>query len=1049
MDEFEDIEKPKKAGSIKRITVENFMCHSNLTIEVGDRVNFITGQNGSGKSAILTALCVAFGIKAKGTQRANAVQDFIKNGCRSGLVVVELNNVGEDAFRPDVFGDTILVERRIVESGGSFCLKDSQGRKVGTKKDDVLEVVEHFNIEVENPCVVMTQDKSREFLHGGSDKEKFKFFFKATLLQHVSELLTEWEGKLSTAEVIVNDLFAELQPSKDELKQIEEQLKSLEQVEVLRAEIENLEKIYVWAFVKESEAELAGAENTLHDLANRNPVCQRKIDDAQMKLDLKRVAHAEKATFVARLIDDSQERQQTQNPLNLALTEATREKVQADADTNRVRKALQDAMGRLQNIEQDIFEMEQKMLQDTQAELDGKQEEVRALENRKEMAEEEYRRFQDEENQINLEVETLGKQRAAIIKEIDDYKSQLRDLANHIRGLQSQQTNMVTAFGGESVLRLLQAIEENHQRFTKPPLGPIGAHVRLHNGDWSTAVEVAVGRLLNDFVVTNQKDTLLLRDIGNRVGFRQLGIITASFDRPPIIPTANDLPDESLLTVLSALHSDIPTITNVLIDQGGVDQKVLVQDYNAGKNIAFNGGSRNVKEVIAMDGTRMYTRGGAETTLFKERRFRGGRLGVRVDEQIMQAQAQESEFKSGIQEAENRKRKLDQDFQRSRDRVENVKRRRREGERALRSHELALQDLRKSLSIQPESNKEFNMLELEHDAARTRDEVQSKEEAVQKAEIKLEVAKSNWAAAKLKNDQYLESLSGDTESLKIAEQELLTLEQQLQAAVGELSHWQRIMEERVVLPIQRQETNIEITKKQLEEHRNNAIQICSKEEREQLGEDTRTRDQLSNQMTRLNKRMERQEKETEPMEMLTKKQSKLRRKIASRERWFANLKEKLDTLRAALEGRTDRYIKNRKNLVKELTWGFIENLARKGFGGHISVDFDNKTLSLNVQMPQDASNTSVRDTRALSGGERSFTTLAFALAVHNMTESPFRAMDEFDVFMDAVSRKISLNTVVEFALQEGSQWIFITPHDISMVKGSRHVKKQQMPAPRP
>lgn len=35
-----------------------------------------------GKSAILTALCVAFGIKAKGTQRANSVKDFIKNGCR-------------------------------------------------------------------------------------------------------------------------------------------------------------------------------------------------------------------------------------------------------------------------------------------------------------------------------------------------------------------------------------------------------------------------------------------------------------------------------------------------------------------------------------------------------------------------------------------------------------------------------------------------------------------------------------------------------------------------------------------------------------------------------------------------------------------------------------------------------------------------------------------------------------------------------------------------------------------------------------------------------
>ncbi|KAK4353886.1 hypothetical protein RND71_026080 [Anisodus tanguticus] len=85
---------------------------------------------------------------------------------------------------------------------------------------------------------------------------------------------------------------------------------------------------------------------------------------------------------------------------------------------------------------------------------------------------------------------------------------------------------------------------------------------------------------------------------------------------------------------------------------------------------------------------------------------------------------------------------------------------------------------------------------------------------------------------------------------------------------------------------------------------------------------------------------------------------------------------------------------------------------------------------------------------ALPGGERSFSTLRFALALHEMTEAPFRAMDEFDVFLDAVSRKINLDAVVDFALAQGSQWIFITTHDISMVKQDERVKKQQMAAPR-
>jgi len=70
------------------------------------------------------------------------------------------------------------------------------------------------------------------------------------------------------------------------------------------------------------------------------------------------------------------------------------------------------------------------------------------------------------------------------------------------------------------------------------------------------------------------------------------------------------------------------------------------------------------------------------------------------------------------------------------------------------------------------------------------------------------------------------------------------------------------------------------------------------------------------------------------------------------------------------------------------------------------------------------------------------------LAIWSNIEAPFRAMDEFDVFMDAGARQITIDMLVEYAKHHPQrQFIFISPQDRSVIKYGENIKVFRMPDP--
>ncbi|XP_022942166.1 structural maintenance of chromosomes protein 6B-like isoform X1 [Cucurbita moschata] len=1051
MADSRDLPPRRGAGIVKSIRLENFMCHSNLYIEFGEWLNFITGQNGSGKSAILTALCVAFGCRARGTQRASTLKDFIKTGCSHAVIQVEMENSGEDAFKPGIYGNVIIIERRISEASGAIVLKDSQGKKVSSRRDELRELVDHFNIDVENPCVIMSQDKSREFLHSGNDKDKFKFFFKATLLQQVDDLLKNIFHQLRSANALVDDLESTIRPVEKELNELQGKIKNMEHVEEIYQQVQQLKKKLAWSWVYDVDKQLLDQSVKIGKLKDRIPICRAKIDHQQGLAEKLRERFIEKKAQIASMMEKTSEVRRLKDELQETLSLATREKLGLEEEHGRKMNYIQKMAKRVRLLEQQVHDVHEQHIRNTQAEESEIEEKLKELELETEAAKSTVMRLKEEENGLLDSLNSGRSEIKKIAEEIEGYEKKHNEFSRSIRELRQHQTNKVTAFGGDRVIQLLRVIERQNRRFKKPPIGPIGAHLNLVNGDvWAPAVENAIGRLLNAFIVTNHQDSLLLRGCANEANYRQLPIIIYDFSRPLLDIPAHMLPQTKHPTTLSVIHSENHTVINVLIDKGDAERQVLVKDYDVGKSVTFDQRIKNLKEVFTLDGYKMFSRGSVQTILPPVKRPRSGRLCSSFDDQIKSLEKDTSNMKEEAEQCRKRKRAAEEQLRGLEENLCNAKRRCQNAERILMSKNLELQDLRKSQVAGTSSLPSSNVDELHQEISKIKEEMEENKSLLEKFRVRMKDAEAKAKDLKLSFENLCESAKGEVDAYEEAERDMLQIERDLHSAEKEMNHYEGIMTNKVLFDIKEAERQYEELERHRKESYSKASIISPESEIEALGDwDGSTPEQLSAQLNRLNQRLSNETRQcSESLEDLRMMYEKKERTIIRKQQTYKSFREKLNACQKALELRWNKFERNANLLKRQLTWQFNGHLRKKGISGHIKINYEEKTLSVEVKMPQDASSSSVRDTRGLSGGERSFSTLCFTLALHEMTEAPFRAMDEFDVFMDAVSRKISLDTLVDFALSQGSQWIFITPHDIGVVKQGERIKKQQMAAPR-
>ena len=109
----------------------------------------------------------------------------------------------------------------------------------------------------------------------------------------------------------------------------------------------------------------------------------------------------------------------------------------------------------------------------------------------------------------------------------------------------------------------------------------------------------------------------------------------------------------------------------------------------------------------------------------------------------------------------------------------------------------------------------------------------------------------------------------------------------------------------------------------------------------------------------------------------------------------------INLLRQSFEMRIELEIALRKYNAARAGMIFSTLLTRRGYIGKMETSHTKRTLEVHVSTTKKEveEHSEGRDAKTLSGGEKSFSQICFMLALWEAIHVPFRALDEFDVFM--------------------------------------------------
>ncbi|XP_036339217.1 structural maintenance of chromosomes protein 6 [Rhagoletis pomonella] len=1013
-----------RCGKINKVVLVNFMCHAHYRIEMHPRVNFMVGRNGCGKSAILAALVVGMGGRARATNRSTALHSLIRNGQSTARVEITISNEGPEAFRPEEYGDEITIVRNITQTASNYKIKNAHGRVVSDKFDELKRIIEIHNIQVDNPAFVMNQDSAREFLKDMEPKKNYQLFLKATQLDSIQDQLYKCYYEYQDHKQRLKHIEKKLEQDQQRIAELESEHRKLLSFAQLKHEINQKRSEYEWSLVSHLEQEINKVEEALVEALSE----REKLEEQSLR---KNEIENERKTEIDRCMEiihlnraEYSEKNEKCQSINARLKEKANNCHSLKYDVENYKKRVSHLESIIVDLQQNIAQRSKSMgveelRRRNEAELETLRKTHRENKAMSISAKREHEIFVENKSQKEEECRNFKLQMDNCGRRIDKLK---RDIAN----LQANKKNRYSIYGQE-MQALLDEIERHcrARKFSDRPRGPIGSYLDVPEQKYRDVVENQIGGLLRAFIVNNTADRVLLNSIiRQRLPNMQVTIVTAKFsNKVHDVRSGRVRPPPGTYLLYDVIKCRDPVVMNCLIDQLSIETILLTDTKHVAENFTMQQEQvpHNLRKIIVATEPaleyypdprfRMYS--------FKIRPARF--IQVNVDECIRQL---EQEYRR----IENERLGFQDSFA--------------ESERDLRN---SIQQLKEKLALMQKHTVEVTQLEQRIADLENYEYPDTNESCVLQKEL---------AENEEKLQKYLQTLEQKKRECTLAENEKQNVEIELRKHMDKLNEIQAKIREKEneSNELQMRLRNLSTNYQKFEDKKRRIDECVQTEEANKK----RKQKELDNQLKVANKRGERIDTERAPDDILDdikisevklrqgapikEDPKKLEEEIKRSKRTLTVDRSTLKTFKLVAEqlrqsqSKRMYFVKSFKgHMVTMLQYTFNNVLSKRRFTGSIEVNHKEQTMEISVVPRDNHIEDAVTNTRALSGGERSYTTVAFLISLWACVDHPFFFLDEYDVFADEVNREyMTLLLKNEGQKRANRQFVFLTPQDMSI-----------------